>query len=140
MPEDVRDIIGKKEIIRSLQTSDYNDALPKHRIQMLDIENLIAAARRKLKQQQAALATSEGTLPVHTPSTEEIQSMVLTWFHELELGNAPSIQRERGDHEAEDAIEDALIGDLGALGDPFEGDRWVCQHWNRDMVSGGAAD
>lgn len=125
MPEDVRDIIGKKEIIRSLQTSDYNDALPKHRIQMLDIENQIAAARRKLKQQQATQAALDGTPVVHTPSTEEIQSMVLTWFHELEWGNAPSIQRERGDYETEDAIEDALIGDLGALGDPFEGDRWV---------------
>lgn len=125
MPEDVRDIIGKKEIIRSLQTSDYNDALLKHRIQMFKVEDQIIAARRKLKQQEAAQATSEGAPPIQSLSIEEIQSIVLTWFHELELGNAPSIQRERGDYEAEDAIEDALLGDLGALGDPFEGDRWV---------------
>lgn len=50
---------------------------------MPDVENRIDAARRKLEQKQAALAAQNGP-PICVLSTEEIQSIVLTWFHDLE--------------------------------------------------------
>lgn len=104
VPDDVRNIIGKKEIIRSLQTSDYQTALRKHRIVMFEVDNQIDAARRKLEQQQAAKAAQDGTPPIRALSTEEIQSIVLTWFHDLESGNAPSAEMAQGDPMSADAI------------------------------------
>ncbi|QYY34992.1 site-specific integrase [Ruficoccus sp. ZRK36] len=109
----MRDSIGKSEIIRSLKTSDYQKASRRYQVYEIEANNLIDSARRKKKQQ----SQSEQS-PIPSLSTEEIQCMVLQWFHELERAS----EKERDEYIDEDSeiqgnIIDGLQADIAALSD-----------------------
>jgi hypothetical protein len=46
VPDDVRPIVGKRELVRALDTSDYATALMRVRLQAVEADKLFARARR----------------------------------------------------------------------------------------------
>jgi hypothetical protein len=73
VPEDVRPIIRKTEVIRSLKTSDYREALRRLPLASAEVDAEFEAARRQLANTPAA------SLDVH-----QIKQLVLLWFHRME--------------------------------------------------------
>ncbi len=70
VPDDLRDIIGRREIKYSLGTADYREALERVRLASATIDGQFAEARRK--------ATIE---PTRTLTEFEAEQLVLRWFH-----------------------------------------------------------
>jgi len=113
-PENLRKIIERDEYMKSLRTGDYQEALKRYPLKLIEAENIIAAARRKLQQLQNQEAVNSAELHIDALSKEEIQSIVLVWFHDLESSAMPEFEASlRGSDE--EIVADALKGDLEAL-------------------------
>ncbi len=70
VPDDLRPILGRREIKYSLGTADYREALERVRLASATIDGQFAETRRK--------ATIE---PVTILSEFEAEQIVLRWFH-----------------------------------------------------------
>lgn len=111
VPNDVRGIIGKTEIIRSLQTSDYKAALLKHPIVMIEVRNWIAAARRQRPQTKSPTKESITSL-----SPEEMSCITMVWFYKLEQSSLTlrsSLKKLPPDEK--DELERNFMHDITAL-------------------------
>src|SRR5258708_362066 len=70
VPDELRPIIGQREIRRALKTSDRGDAVRRVRVASVEVEAEFAAARRKLKPQAVA-----------SLSEAEVRHLLGVWFH-----------------------------------------------------------
>ena len=105
VPADVRPIIGKTEVIRSLKTSDYREALRRLSLASAEVDAEFEAARRRLT-----------TGPATTLDEHQIKQLALLWFHGAERHAALAEVTPRevmGRAEAITQAED----DLAALAD-----------------------
>ncbi len=73
VPDDLRDIIGRREVKYSLHTADHGEALVKVRLASAQIDAQFAEARRN--------ATTE---PTRTLTEFEAEQLVLRWFHDAD--------------------------------------------------------
>ncbi len=71
VPRDLREIVGRTEIVRALGTGDYREAVQRCRLASAEIDAELAEARRKL--------TPPVVLTEHA-----IRQMALLWFHRAE--------------------------------------------------------
>ncbi len=91
IPAELVPLIGKTAFTKSFKTSDYQEALKGYPMALVEAENVINAAARKLKLLQSEQARVEGVLHVESLSNEEIQSIVLSWFHKQEFDFVPIV-------------------------------------------------
>lgn len=68
VPKDVRDQLGRSELVRSLETTDYTTAMLRYRTVCNDVEETIAQAR-----QQPLNANNKWTTLIHKSDTHEPQ-------------------------------------------------------------------
>lgn len=110
VPEELQEVIGKTEIVVSLETSDYKIALRKYHIKSIEAENRLAAARRELMLKQSSQSS------ITSLSTEELQSIVLSWFHDYEKDSANSYAGSENEIDsAQLEYADGLVVDIDAL-------------------------
>ncbi len=69
VPEDVRALIGTTEVIRSLKTADYREALRRLPLASAEVDAEFAEARRRLR-----------TTPATSLSEHEARQMVRRWL------------------------------------------------------------
>ncbi len=114
-PAELHEIIGKSAFIKSFGTSDYQEALDRYPLALIEANNTIKKAKRDLQQLQNAQAEQSGKPTIESLSSEEIQSIVLSWFHDIEAELAPRVEEYIGDDSHEENVADGLLGDIEAL-------------------------
>ena len=97
VPQDIISIIGKREIKRSLHTSDRTEALERLAPEAAEVFELFVAARRKIKVEVEKLT------PDLTDS--EAKRLAYLWFRRRERESAEDAFREPGSNAA--VLEDA---------------------------------
>ncbi len=104
IPQDIISIIGKREIKKSLHTSDRNEALERLPPEAAEVSELFAAARRKLK------AEVERLTPDLTDS--EAKRLAYIWFRKRERESVEDAFQDPASNPA--ALEEArfLLGEL----------------------------
>ncbi len=99
VPETLRSVIGKREIIRSLRTHDYRQACERVSLARAEVDAMFAEARRKLRSQPAT------RLDAH-----EAKAAVLRWFWESErVGDSELPPDDIDDAEQEIGIDVATL-------------------------------
>jgi integrase len=83
VPADLVEIIGKREIKKSLGTPDRREAIRKLRLEAVAVEQLFDDARRELEAQSRARSIEEC-------SETDLKRMVLLWFHVADQSQADS--------------------------------------------------
>lgn len=73
VPDTLRQIIGRREIVRTLRTADYREAVRRLAFENAKIEILFEQARRRRAEQ-----------PNSNLSDEDQNHLVITWLHEAE--------------------------------------------------------
>ena len=74
VPDELRPILRKREILRSLKTANYRLAVDRLRVASVEVDAEFADARRKLENLSATAVT---------PRTDaELHQLVVTWFHD----------------------------------------------------------
>ncbi len=144
VPMDLREIVGKTEIVRALGTGNYSEAVERCRLASAEIDAELAEARRRL--------TPPVILTEHA-----IRQMALLWFHRAE--RAADIADAQGGNTAEalddlhldvsdfrdpvnpgtvtaaQAFADRLLDDAGAVLDPSSPEyKLLCRLIRRAMV------
>ena len=109
VPLDIVGILGKREIKKSLKTSDRSEALERFDIEVAEVNEIFAAARRELR------ARVERVYPDLTDS--EAKRLASLWFSHRERESVEDAFREPGLNAA--ALEDARY-ELGMLLDSPE--------------------
>jgi integrase len=104
VPQDIITVVGKREIKRSLHTSDRKEALERLAAEAAEVSELFAAARRKLK------AEVERRAPDLTDS--EAKRLAYLWFRRIERDSVEDAFRQPEVNVA--ALEDARY-ELGML-------------------------
>lgn len=110
VPADIAAIIGKAERCYSLKTRDRAVARQRLSIERLRLESEFEAARRKAG--RADNVASASSLQRSILSPEEVQRIVLCWFHDLESGNADAdrqLLRDPSPSAALDKIDDLRV-------------------------------
>ncbi len=104
VPLDLVQVVGKREIKKSLHTSDRTEALERLAPEAAEVSELFAAARRKLKTEVERL------IPDLTDS--EAKRLAYLWFRRTERDSVEDAFREPDFNLA--ALEDArfLLGEL----------------------------
>ena len=97
VPLDLVQVVGKREIKKSLHTADRTEALDRLAVEAAEVSELFAAARRKLKMEV------ENLTPHLTDS--EAKRLALLWFKHRERESAEDAFREPEFNLA--ALEDA---------------------------------
>ncbi len=69
VPRDIRSVVGRTEVVRSLKTSDYREALRRLPLASAEVDAQFAEARRRVRT-KAAISLSE----------HDSRQMVLRWF------------------------------------------------------------
>lgn len=81
VPDDVRPIIGKREVVRALGTTDYAIALTRVRLQAVEADKLFAHARRAPR---AGAIMPVAAVPMATgrrkASTADVERALAAWF------------------------------------------------------------
>lgn len=125
VPEDVRSIIGKHEIIKSLKTEVYKEAVARVSLERARADALIAKARRQL-----------GREVRYQISEHDVRQLALLWLWEEEgrYLRAPPI-RDR-----EEAL-DILDTDEAVLGDPDDeqGFAAACREADKVLADSGVS-
>ena len=94
VPVDLVEVIGRREIKRSLRTGDRREAARRINQEAAEIERLFEAARRRLRQETVTSLTEA-----------EIRQIALSWFHSRERGEA----RRRWSGQGGEIGADALL-------------------------------
>jgi len=74
VPKDLRLVIGKREIWKSLGTGDHKVALKRLRVASVEVDRQYDAARRKLP--------NSPRTPYHGVRDFELEQLVRTWFQD----------------------------------------------------------
>ncbi|MEE9184714.1 MAG: DUF6538 domain-containing protein, partial [Acidimicrobiia bacterium] len=69
VPKDIRSVVGRTEVVRSLKTSDYREALRRLPLARAEVDAQFAEARRRVR-----------TKVVISLSEHDLRQMVLRWF------------------------------------------------------------
>ena len=105
VPEDVRPIIRKTEVIRSLKTSDYREALRRLPLASAEVDAEFEAARRQSM-----------TNPAASLDNHQIKQLVLLWFHRMEH-HAEQAEAMTEGMTGQDEVLAQTEADLGVLSD-----------------------
>jgi hypothetical protein len=111
VPQDIQSVVGKTEVIRSLKTGDYREALRRLPLASAEVDAEFAEARRRTR-----------TSPTTTLSEHDARQMVLRWLwrderrlaeREFEADRSQALPRE-------EAIDENLevLGHLSDTEDP----------------------
>ncbi|MEI7608205.1 MAG: site-specific integrase [Rhodospirillaceae bacterium] len=90
VPDDLRPVLGKREIREALDTADPREALKLVRMASVRVDALFAETRAKLR-----------TEPVTTISEADIRHLALRWFHDYDR-----LVMDAGDHDPDQLDED----------------------------------
>jgi len=88
VPEELRPILGKREIWKSYGTDNHAKARRIHNREMAIVDALFAEARRKLAEANGANAQPGGTPVLVLATEEDIRAAALAWFHAQERKSA----------------------------------------------------
>jgi integrase len=127
VPQDIIRIIGKREIKKSLHTSDRTEALERLALEAAEVSELFAAARRKLK------AEVEKVTPHLTDA--EAKRLAFLWFRKTERESVEDAfrQPELNPVALESAYEELTV----LLGDEEEFGPYIQQVANRVLLGAG---
>lgn len=81
VPDDVRHVIGKREVVRALGTADHAAALTRVRLQAVEADKLFARARRAPSGGKIIpVAAAPITKGRRKPSAADIERALASWF------------------------------------------------------------
>jgi hypothetical protein len=112
VPDDIRQIIGKREVWRSLKAKSHAEARRLLPLENAKVEALFAEARRRLTEPALSPATpaqafSEPTLP--EPTEAVVRDAVRHWFHQLERKAEAEDKAILGQQDAETVIDNLRV-------------------------------
>jgi hypothetical protein len=84
VPDELRPILGKREIWKSYGTEDHAKARRLHNREMAVVDAMFAEARRKLAEANGATVQPGANPDLVQASEEDIRAAALAWFHERE--------------------------------------------------------
>ena len=124
VPDDIRAVIGKREIWKSYKTDDHAKARKMHNREMAVVDAMFVEARRKLAEANGA-SVQPGATPVLVVAAEEdIRAAALAWFHAQERKSAA--EDRAGLHPTPGASSpdpDDMLATLGTDEAALEGER-----------------
>lgn len=88
VPDDLRPILGKREIWKSYGTDNHDKARQIHNREMAILDAMFAEARRKLAEANGASVQPGGTPVLVVATEEDIRAAALAWFHTQERKSA----------------------------------------------------
>jgi len=88
VPENLRPIVGRRELVKSLQTTDY--ALAKERVTVEERKgrDILRAARSRTENGEASKAAAKPPQPLTVTSDSEAQELAKQWFLKIEKDGA----------------------------------------------------
>jgi integrase len=126
VPDDIRQIIGKREVWRSLKAKSHAEARRLLPLENAKVEALFAEARRRLTETALSPATPAQALPepnLPEPTEAVVRDAVRHWFHQLERKAEAEDKAILGQQDAETVIDNLRV-DQAQLDGP-QGDALV---------------
>jgi integrase len=81
VPDDLRPIIGKREIWRSYGPVSFADAKRRHFTEAKAVEDLFAQARQRLVAPDVATEPEPSTTPLRVPTEGQMRDAIMEWFY-----------------------------------------------------------
>ena len=128
VPDELRAILGKREIWRSLETADHKQALDRVRVASVEVDAEFAAARRKLAGRSATAIDAQ--------TDAELHQLVLDWFGDRQRVALGRFDTPSSDTVDRDEVIATLREDEARLADRIEAeDMRSAQHLAHKLLS-----
>lgn len=121
VPQNLRPIVGRRELVKSLGTSDYRLALDRVSVEEQACREILRVAQTRLKSKPAGAQKSRYREPLIVTSEKHAMELARKWFLELERDGAQWWAENRQEISREDRAE--LLTDLWQSQNAITGER-----------------